>query len=169
MNKLTKIKVLNVFFQFLNSFNLLFAGILFTGAIYLIAQTGIFNSFVLSMFIIAFFICFTSFFSFCCTYKAPCAMCILNLLLILIFILVIIMGFCIVFIQDQIINFLIDNMNESSQAAIEEAREKINNEMDITKIVMLAYSIIIVKWINIVFRYSCRVLVTKFDKTIQTR
>jgi thiol:disulfide interchange protein len=144
MNKLTKIKLLNIFFQFLNSFNLVFALALLVAAIYLIAQTGSFNSFTLALLIIGSSICFTSIFSFCCTNKSPCALLFAIILLIFIFLFVVTLGICIIFLQDKLIEFLVQSMKDS-QSQIEDIKQKINSEMDITKIVALTYSSIIVK------------------------
>jgi hypothetical protein len=118
--------------------------ILIAGAIYLISQTGSFNSFIMALLLIAFIICSTSFFSFCCTNKAPTALMIANILLVFILKFVLIIGFCIVFVQDKITEFLVQQMKDS-EAVIREVKEKINSEMDLTKIVMLSYSIIIVR------------------------
>jgi hypothetical protein len=143
MNKLTKIKLLNIFFQFLNCFNLAFAAALFTSAIYLVVKIDNFNSFTLSLMLIGFIITTTTIFSFCCTNKNPCGILISTTLLTFIFIFVLTIGFCIVFIQDQIVEFLTENLKDSKEV-IDEVKRQINVNMNITKIVVLSYSSIIV-------------------------
>jgi hypothetical protein len=154
MNILTKIKLQKTIFHFLNTFNLIFALALIGSGIYLWTKAESFNTFILAIMSIGLIIAFTTMFSYCCTNKSPCALLMAIILLILIFVFIVTLGVCIIFFQEKIIDFLVQSMKDS-EAVIEELKEQLNKNMDLTKIIALSYSVIIV---NFYLKYSFLIL-----------
>lgn len=112
-------------------------------ALYLYLIVKFANTFILSLGIIGTFILFISAYGYCCTKRSPNLLLCYELFLLLLTMFVLILAFFILYAQPDIINFLTSKMTDSHDT-IAAAKMAINRNMNITKIALFVYSIVIV-------------------------
>jgi hypothetical protein len=132
-----------ILIQIMNSSICLLGLGLLGSSLFLSYEIQAINNFILSIAFISIFMLFCSFLGFCCIKNSPCAIMIYVLMNILFVLTILPLSFLIIFEQEEIVKFLIENIKDSEET-INKAKYFINLDMDITKIVLLSYCLVFV-------------------------
>ena len=125
---------------------------LLASAAYLWMKVGLLNSFILSIAVLALFMLVVSLYGYCCTEKSPCAIIIYQLFLIVLVIFIAMVVFFIYSDQDKIVEVLTANLTDSADTILQ-LKVDINRNMDLTKVGLLIYAVVVVSTINIFTNY----------------
>jgi hypothetical protein len=153
MNKFSRGDFYFIIIQILNTFLILLGGGLLASFILLSSETKSVNSFIASIGFLSLVLITTSVFGYCSIKNSPCSTLIYLLFILVLTLTLVPLGMYILFDQEAIVKILIENMQDSKES-IEKVENAINTNMDVTKIVLLLYSIIFVR----IFLYSYRLL-----------
>ena len=143
MNKFSSADFYFIVIQILNTFLLILGMGLFASSIYLSSETDSINTFTVSIAFLSVILIFTSCYGFFGIKNSPCSILIYIFFILMLTLTLIPLGMYIVFDQEQIVNLLIENMKDSEES-INLAKKAIDINMDITKITLLIYSVILV-------------------------
>lgn len=144
MNNFSRGDLYFIIIQILNTFLILLGGGLLASSILLSSETQSVSSFSASIGFVSLVLITTSLFGYCSIKNSPCSTLIYLLLILVLTLTLVPLGMYILFDQDTIVQILLEKMQDSG-AEIEKVRHAINTNMDITKIVLLLYSIIFVR------------------------
>lgn len=129
--------------QIFNLFVFILGVGLLASALYLWLTVKLLNSFILSISLVGFFIIFTSGYGYFCTKNSPTLILCYELFLLVLTIFVLTLAFFILYDQPDIVNFLTKEMTDSA-GTIATAKVALNSNMNVTKISLFVYSIVIV-------------------------
>ena len=130
--------------QFANFFVLLSGIALCTSLLFLYLTIKSMNSFLYTIGLIAIFIILTATFGFFCTKNSPNGLLIYQIFLLFLTIFIVILTFFIIFDQEEIIEVLIANMQDSA-LVIEQTRLSLNNDIELTKMGMFVFACLLVR------------------------
>jgi hypothetical protein len=149
---MNKLKISRILYQIFNILVLLLSIGIFVISIYLWIETKKLNSVIILLFVIGIYILLTSVFSVCWTGKSACAHLLSSVLYVTILVANIVLGFYIAFDQESVVDFMTKHM-DNSEDTIEEIRNVLNKNLDAVKILFLSYTIVVVSFNNLAFKY----------------
>ena len=145
MAKLTGAAFCYYIMQFFNSLIFLLGIALIGNGFYLWITVKVLNSFIFTIALIGLFIMMTTLYGYYCTRNSPSSLIIYQIFLFILTVLSLLLGFFIIYDQQQIVLFLTANMTDSADNILQ-TQNAINKNLYYTKISLIVYSVATVKY-----------------------
>jgi hypothetical protein len=143
MGKFSGASCLYILLQILNFAIFLLGIALLASGCYLWMTVGLLNSFILSIGALALFMIIVALFGYCCTEKSTCGLIVYQIFLVVLFLFICVVAFFIYTDQERIVQLLTSQLTDSADTILQ-IQSDINKNMDLTKISLLVYALVVV-------------------------